>query len=237
MKSVLITGGSGGIGGQTALTFARRGYFVGVNYYSDEKSALSTAKEANGMAIKFDVSDFEDTKRGISEFVKTAGRLDALVLCSGVCIPIKPILDVSEEEFDKVFSVNVKGIFNCVKAAVPYMLERGGSIVCVSSMWGLSGGSCEAVYSASKAAVIGMTKALAKEYSSANIRINAVAPGLIDTKMNDCIAKDDMRLTIDEIPLKRIGRSEEVAEGIFYLTENATFTTGEILNISGGEII
>ncbi|MBR1867241.1 MAG: SDR family oxidoreductase [Clostridia bacterium] len=237
MKSVLITGGSGGIGGNTALAFARRGYFVGVNYFSDEKSAAEIARKTSGVAVKFDVTDFGQVEKGIADFVKKSGRLDALVLNAGVCIPIKPILDVSEEEFDKVFSVNVKGVFNCVKAALPYMLERGGSVVVVSSMWGLSGGSCEAVYSASKSAVIGMTKALAKEYSSANIRINAVAPGLIDTKMNDVIDKKDLAVAIDEIPLGRAGKAEEVAEGIFYLADTATFTTGEVLNISGGEII
>ena len=147
------------------------------------------------------------------------------------------MIDTSVEEFDGVFSTNVKGVFTVCKHVIPNMLENGGSIVNVSSMWGLVGASCEGVYSASKAAVIALTKSLAKEYAGANIRVNAVAPGLINTKMNDCLSDEDKRLVIDEIPLARIGEPEDVARAVAFLCDGASFITGEVINLSGGQVI
>ena len=237
MKTVLVTGASGGIGGAISRLFAKNGYAVGVNYNKNKARAEAVASEIDGYALRFDVGDADATKAAVKAFTERYGHIDALVNCAGVALGIKPLIDVTEEEFDLATKVNLKGVFNVTKAVLPYMISRGGNIVNISSMWGISGGSCEAVYSATKAAVIGFTKALAKEYAPSGIRINAVAPGLIDTAMNDNLSDSDKNLAIGDIPLGRIGRAEEVAEAVYYLVEKATFTTGEVLNLSGGEII
>ena len=132
--------------------------------------------------------------------------------------------------------MNVKGVYNCCKAAIPAMLDGGGSIINISSMWGVTGGSCEAIYSASKAAVIGFTKAL-KEYAAAGITINCVAPGYIDTPMNDNLSDENKKLAIADIPVGRVGEGEDVAKAVFYLAENGGFVTGEVLSVNGGEVI
>ncbi|MBR2337389.1 MAG: SDR family oxidoreductase [Clostridia bacterium] len=237
MKSVLVTGGSGGIGCAICREFASRGYFVGVHYNSNPSKAEALASEIDGVALGFDLRNLEQAKTAIDEFVKKAGGLNALINCAGVAQKIKPLIDTSEEEFDEVFSANVKGVFGATKFALPHMLNNGGSIVNVSSMWGLVGASCESVYSASKGAILAFTKSLAKEYASAGIRVNAVAPGLIDTRMNECLSKEDKALAIEEIPLGRIGLAEEVARAVVFLCEEGTFITGEVINVSGGNVI
>ncbi len=237
MKSVLVTGGSGDIGSAICREFASHGYFVGVHYNSNPSKAIALAKEIGGVALKFDLRNSEQVKTAIDEFVQTAGGINALICCAGVAQTIKPLIDTSEEEFDEVFSANVKGVFTATKSVLPHMLDKGGNIVNVSSMWGLVGASCESVYSASKGAILAFTKSLAKEYASANIRVNAVAPGLIDTKMNNCLSEEDKKLAIEEIPLGRIGLSEEVAKTVVFLCEEGTFITGEIINVSGGNVI
>ena len=237
MKSVLVTGGSGGIGSAICKEFASRGYFVGVHYNSNSSSAIALAKEIGGVAIGFDLKDTEQTKSAIESFVKKAGGINALVNSAGVAQQIKPLIDTSEEEFDEVFSANVKGVFTATKCVLPHMLGNGGNIINVSSMWGLVGASCESVYSASKGAIIAFTKSLAKEYASANVRVNAVAPGLIDTKMNDCLSEEDKLLAIEEIPLGRIGLAKEIAKTVAFLCEEGTFITGEVINVSGGNVI
>lgn len=236
MKSVLVTGGSGGIGSAICKEFASRGYFVGVHYNKNEKFAKSLAQEIGGVAIGFDLTDGVATKTAIDGFIKRAGGLDVLVNCAGVAQKIKPLIDTSESEFDEVFFANVKSVFLTCKQVIPYMLEKGGNIVNVSSMWGLVGASCESVYSASKAAVLAFTKSLAKEYASAKIRVNAVAPGLIETPMNSCLSAEDKALAIEDIPLNRIGKPEEVAKCVYFLCENE-FITGECINVSGGTVI
>ncbi|MBQ7642962.1 MAG: SDR family oxidoreductase [Clostridia bacterium] len=237
MKTVLITGASGGIGVALCRKFASEGYIVGVNYNKNARSATEISKEVGGLLLPFDVTDGAAAERGIKEFAEKCGHIDALVNNAGVAIPIKPLLDVTDEEYEMAFSVNVKGVYNCTKSVLPYMLGRGGSIVNISSMWGITGGSCEAVYSATKGAVIAFTKALAKEYVGANIRVNAVAPGFIDTKMNSALSPEDRELELSEIPLGRAGKPEEVAEAVFFLTEKATFSTGEVLGLSGGQVV
>ena len=237
MKTVVITGATGGIGEAISRLFAKNGYFVGVHSYSKANKAIALAKDIGGEAMVFDLRDESAVNAALAGFIKRHGKIDVLVNCAGVAAPIKPVIDTTEKEYDEVFDINVKGAYMTVKAVIPSMLDGGGSIVNVSSMWGIAGGSCEAIYSASKAALIGFTKALAKEYAEANIRVNAVAPGLIDTAMNDNLSKEDKALAIEDIPLKRIGKPDEVAEAVYYLAEKATFTTGEVLNVSGGEVI
>lgn len=237
MKTVFVTGASGGIGEAVAKKFAGNGYFVGVGYNSNRGKAENLAKKINGVAIKTDVSDEKSVSAAMSDFLLRAGRLDVLVNSAGIALPIKTLLDTTSKEFDKAFSVNVKGVYNCCKAAIPAMLDGGGSIINISSMWGVTGGSCEAIYSASKAAVIGFTKALAKEYAAAGITINCVAPGYIDTPMNDNLSDENKKLAIADIPVGRVGEGEDVAKAVFYLAENGGFVTGEVLSVNGGEVI
>ena len=237
MKTVFVTGASGGIGEAIAKKFAENGYFVGVGYNSNRGKAENLAKEIAGVAVKADVSDEKSVSAAMSDFLLRAGRLDVLVNSAGIALPIKTLLDTTSEEFDKAFSVNVKGVYNCCKAAIPAMLDGGGSIINISSMWGVTGGSCEAIYSASKAAVIGFTKALAKEYAAAGITINCVAPGYIDTPMNDNLSDENKKLAIADIPVGRVGEGEDVAKAVFYLAENGGFVTGEVLSVNGGEVI
>lgn len=237
MKTVFVTGASGGIGEAIAKKFAENGYFVGVGYNSNREKAENLAKEIAGVAVKADVSDEKSVAAAMNDFLLRAGRLDVLVNSAGIALPIKTLLDTTSKEFDKAFSVNVKGVYNCCKAAIPAMLDGGGSIINISSMWGVTGGSCEAIYSASKAAVIGFTKALAKEYAAAGITINCVAPGYIDTPMNDNLSAENKKLAIADIPVGRVGEGEDVAKAVFYLAENGGFVTGEVLSVNGGEVI
>lgn len=237
MKTVFVTGASGGIGEAIAKKFAENGYFVGVGYNSNREKAENLAKEIDGVSVKADVSDEKSVAAALSDFLLRAGRLDVLVNSAGIALPIKTLLDTTSKEFDKAFSVNVKGVYNCCKAAIPAMLDGGGSIINISSMWGVTGGSCEAIYSASKAAVIGFTKALAKEYAAAGITINCVAPGYIDTPMNDNLSDENKKLAIADIPVGRVGEGEDVAKAVFYLAENGGFVTGEVLSVNGGEVI
>lgn len=237
MKTVFVTGASGGIGEAVAKNFAENGYFVGVGYNTNREKAENLAKKINGVAIKTDVSDEKSVSAALSDFLLRAGRLDVLVNSAGIALPIKTLLDTTSKEFDKAFSVNVKGVYNCCKAAIPAMLDGGGSIINISSMWGVTGGSCEAIYSASKAAVIGFTKALAKEYAAAGITINCVAPGYIETPMNDNLSDENKKLAIADIPVGRVGEGEDVAKAVFYLAENGGFVTGEVLSVNGGEVI
>lgn len=237
MKTVFVTGASGGIGEAIAKKFAENGYFVGVGYNSNRGKAENLAKEIDGVAVKADVSDEKSVAAALSDFLLRAGKLDVLVNSAGIALPIKTLLDTTSKEFDKAFSVNVKGVYNCCKAAIPAMLDGGGSIINISSMWGVTGGSCEAIYSASKAAVIGFTKALAKEYAAAGITINCVAPGYIDTPMNDNLSDENKKLAIADIPVGRVGEGEDVAKAVLYLAENGGFVTGEVLSVNGGEVI
>lgn len=237
MKTVFVTGASGGIGEAIAKKFAENGYFVGVGYNSNRGKAENLAKEIAGVAVKADVSDEKSVSAAMSDFLLRAGKLDVLVNSAGIALPIKTLLDTTSKEFDKAFSVNVKGVYNCCKAAIPAMLDGGGSIINISSMWGVTGGSCEAIYSASKAAVIGFTKALAKEYAAAGITINCVAPGYIDTPMNDNLSDENKKLAIADIPVGRVGEGEDVAKAVLYLAENGGFVTGEVLSVNGGEVI
>lgn len=228
LKTVLITGGVRGIGRAIAESFLGRGYRVVVTYSKDEQSA-EAVRALGAVAIKADVAKEND----VVELFRMVGRVDILINNAGVSL-IKQVQDVSYEEFHRVFDVNMGGAFLCCREASKDMIARqSGLIVNISSVWGEVGGSCESVYSASKAALIGFTKALAKELGYSGIRVNAVSPGVIDTAMNAHFSEADKAALTDEIPLGRMGAAEEVAKAVLFLVDNE-YVTGVDIPVNGG---
>ena len=228
MKTVLVTGGVRGIGKAIALAFLKKNYRVCVTYSKDEKSA-EDMRLCGAEVYRSDVRCEADIK-SLFQAVKD---VDILVNNAGVSL-IKQIQDVSVEEFDNLFAVNVRGAFLCAREAAKGMIDKqSGLIVNISSVWGEVGASCESVYSASKAALIGFTKALAKELGWSKIRVNCVSPGVIETAMNAHFSEEDMQDIVGEIPMGRMGLPEEVASAVLYLAENE-YVTGVDIPVNGG---
>ena len=229
MSTVVITGGSRGIGAAAVELFAGQGHTVWFFYANNEEAARAVAEKTGARAIRCDVSD------GASVRAAFAGipEVDVLICNAGIShFGLMSMLP--EADWDRLFDVNVKGIYHCVNAAMPSFLKKQrGCIITVSSMWGRVGASCEAAYSATKGAVIALTKALAKELGPSGIRVNCVAPGVILTDM--CAGFDDETLAglAEETPLGRNGNAMDVARAMEYLS-NADFVTGHILNVDGG---
>lgn len=228
MKTVLITGGVRGIGLAIAKAFQKKNYRVCVTYSKDEESAALA--KSNGLeTYRCDVSDESVVQTLFAKF----NKLDVLVNNAGVSL-VKQIQDVTYAEFERVVAVNLGGAFLCSREAAKKMLsQKSGLIVNVSSVWGEVGGSCESVYSATKAGLIGFTKALAKELGWSGVRVNSISPGVIDTKMNAHFSEEDMRLLKDEIPLGRIGTGDDVANAVLFLEENE-YVTGVDVPVNGG---
>ena len=228
MKMVLVTGGVRGIGKSIALKFLQKGYRVCAVYSRDEVSAEEMKKQ--GVEVfRADVSCESD----VTALFQKIGAVDVLVNNAGVSL-IKQIQDVSYEDFQRVMSINVGGAFLCSREATKGMIDKkSGLIVNISSVWGEVGGSCESVYSASKAALLGFTKALAKELGWSGIRVNCVSPGVIDTPMNAHFSDAEISALRDEIPMGRIGNGEDVANAVLYLEENE-YVTGIDLPVNGG---
>ena len=242
-KIALITGGSRGIGAACVRLFARNGYAVVflANRSAEKAQALTDELRAEGCDVAFricDVSDSTQVAAVIADVLRTYKRIDALVNCAGVAY-IGLFTDMTDAEWDALFAVNVRSVFSVTKAVLPGMISRQtGAIVNVSSMWGEVGASCEVAYSATKAALIGMTKALAKEVGPSGVRVNCVTPGVIDTDMNAQLTEEDRAELADETPLGRIGSADEVARTILYLCgDGASFITGQVLGVSGGLVI
>ena len=242
-KTVLITGASRGIGAAAAREFAAAGYAVAVNYCRSEGAALALVEELrsgghSAMAVQADVSDPVQVGKMVDNVLEKFCQLDTLVCNAGIS-HVGLFGDMTQEQWRRVFAVNVDGMFHCIQAILPHMIHRkAGKIVTVSSMWGVTGGSCEVAYSAAKAAVIGLTRALAKELGPSGITVNCVAPGVIDTEMNQSLGPQDLAALAEETPLGRIGRPEEVAKAILFLaSEGAEFITGQVLQANGGIVI
>lgn len=228
MKTVLVTGGVRGIGLAIAEKFLKKGARVCVTYSKDEESA----QKARAIGLEVYLCDVRNEQAVVSLFEKI-GKVDVLVNNAGVSL-IKQIQDVTLQEWNDLFSVNVGGAFLCAREAVKGMLkQKSGLIVNISSVWGEIGGSCESAYSASKAALIGFSKALAKELGLSGIRVNTVSPGVIATKMNARFSKEEMQALQEEIPLGRLGTCEDVANAVAYLDEN-DYITGIDLAVNGG---
>ena len=233
MANVVITGGSRGIGAAAVELFAARGDRVWFLYEKNHEAAASVAERTGATAICCDVAD--------SAAVKAAFRqipdVDVLVCNAGIVVSSGLMSMLPEEEWDRIFAVNVKGIYNCVNAAMPAFLRKhSGSIITVSSMWGRIGGSCEAAYSATKGAVIALTKALAKELGPSGIRCNCVAPGVILTDMCGNIDPGILAEMGEEAPVGRNGTPMDVAKSFVYLAD-AEFVTGHVLSVDGGYAI
>ena len=228
MKTILITGGVRGIGKSIAEKFLQKNYRVCAVYSRDEQSA-EEMKKLGAEVYKADVSKEEEV---VALFQKI-GSIDVLVNNAGISL-IKQIQDISYEEYNRVISVNMGGAFLCSREAAKGMIDKkSGLIVNISSVWGEVGGSCESVYSASKAALIGFTKALAKELGWSGIRVNTISPGVIDTPMNAHFTAEEMQALQEEIPMGRLGVGEDVARAVEFLAEN-DYVTGVDIPVNGG---
>lgn len=237
-KTVLITGASRGIGAACAELFAENGYNVIINYARSSEKAEVLAAKTGGTAIRCDVSDPASVEKMVSDIIDKYGKIDVLVNNAG--ISVTGVFDlVSDEDAKRIFDVNVFGTLNCTKKVIPYMLKRKyGKIINISSMWGQTGGSCEVHYSATKAAIIGFTKALAKEVGASGINVNCVAPGMIMTDMTACYTDEEVEEIKEEIPLGRCGDPRDIAETVLFLaSEKASFITGQVIGVNGGMVI
>lgn len=245
MKTVLVTGGSKGIGKEIVYEFANAGYNVILNYNTSEQSARAIAKDLESCKgiiepYKADVSNKYEVDEMVEYAYKEFGNIDVLVNNAGVS-NICMFQDISEEIFDKVINTNLKGTFNATQSVLKQgMLNmKKGAIINISSIWGVTGGACETIYSASKAGVIGLTKALAKELAPSNITVNAVAPGAVDTDMiNKNYSAKEIKEFEKEIPMGRMASPKEIAALVFFLaSDNAAYITGQVISPNGGVMI
>ena len=239
-KIALVTGASGGIGSACARELAKRGYTVlaHANRGLDAVQALADELREGGMdvhACSCDLADSAAVTKMCGEILSIYHRVDALVLCAGVS-HTGLLTDMTDAQWHMVMDVNVSGSFYLIRELAPGMVSReNGAIVTISSMWGRIGASCEAAYSASKAAIIGLTQALAKELGPSGVRVNCIAPGVIDTRMMDEHSEETKMLLAEETPLGRLGTGEDVAKAAaFLLSEDACFITGQTLGVDGG---
>ena len=234
MPTALVTGASRGIGAATALALADRGWTVHVNYLKNEEKAQAVAARTGGLAVQADVSDPVQAEA----MFRKIGPVELLVNNAGIARG-GLLTDLQPDEWQRLFDVNIKGVYNCSRCAIPHMVHvKSGQIISLASVLGVYGGSCEVAYSATKGAVIAFTKALAKELGPSGIRVNCVAPGCIDTDMTANLTREDFDRLADDTAMCRIGRPEDVADMIALLAEpGARFVTGQVIGIDGGLVI
>ena len=243
-KVALITGGSRGIGKAIAKKFADNDYNLVINYISDNtnldelREYLENGNNIETLFIKADITDFAACEEMAKKAIEKFGRIDVLVNNAGITKDML-LMRMKEEDFSKVIDVNLKGTFNATKTVVPYMMkQRNGKIVSISSVVGVSGNAGQANYAASKAGIIGFTKSLAKELASRNILANCIAPGFIRTDMTDVLSDSVKEHINEQIPLKKMGTAEEVANAVYFLAgDENTYITGQVLNVDGGMIM
>ena len=243
-KVALITGGSRGIGEKISERFAQAGYNLIINYVSNIENVEELEAKIKGNAnieilfIQSDVTSFESCENMVNEAIKKFGHIDVLVNNAGITKDTL-LMRMKEEDFDKVINVNLKGTYNVTKNVIPYMMkQKYGKIINISSVVGVSGNAGQANYAASKAGIIGFTKSVAKELASRNILANCVAPGFIKTDMTDVLSDSVKESINSQIPLKKMGTAEEVANAVYFLgNEENTYITGQVLNVDGGMLM
>ena len=242
-KTAVITGSSRGIGKAIAIAFAENNYNVIINYNKSENEAVKLKEELLNKGysceiFKADVSDFEQANSLIDFAVSTYGKIDTLINNAGIS-QIKLFTDITKQDWDTMLSTNLSSIFNCTQPAVKNMLHyKSGSIINISSMWGICGASCEVHYSAVKAGVIGFTKALAKELAPSGIRVNCISPGVIMTDMMKDFSKEDLNLIKEDIPLGSFGTPSDIANlALFLADDKAKNITGQNISSNGGQVI
>ena len=242
-KVAFVTGGSRGIGKQVALKFARNGYNIVINYVSDNTDIKGLQEEFEKenveiLLVKADVTKKEEIQNLVKTAIEKFGYIDVLVNNAGITRD-GLLMRMKEEDFDKVIEINLKGTFLVTKEVIPYMMKkREGSIINISSVVGLVGNAGQSNYAASKAGIIGFTKSVAKELASRNIRANCVAPGFIKTDMTDVLSEEVKENIHNQIPLKRMGTPEEVANLVYFLgSEESKYITGQVINVDGGMVM
>ncbi|MFI3249877.1 MAG: SDR family oxidoreductase [Eubacteriales bacterium] len=239
-KTVIITGGSGGIGSACALALSREGYHIALGYHKNKESAERISSEISALGgvchpIQADLSTFAGGQTLARESIRLLGEIHSLVCCAGSA-HFGLLTHLSDEDWHSILGDNLHSAFYAIRGVLPSMVARQqGSIVTVSSVWGQTGASCEVAYSAAKAGVIGLTKGLAKEVGPSHIRVNCVAAGVIDTEMNGSLSAETLSELAEETPLGRIGTPHEVASVVaFLVSEQSSFMTGQILSPNGG---
>lgn len=236
MKTIIVIGGCKGIGKSISLKFKSKNYNVISTYLNSYNQALQL-KDLGIDVLKVDITNYNQVEQLFNYAISKYKKIDVLVNCAGVCLKQKFICDITSEEFDDIINVNLKGVFNSVKLGVLNMLSSGGSIINISSIYGIIGGSCESVYSASKFGVIGLTKSVAEELSNSNLSISAVAPGLIDTDMNSHLSLEDKKEFVSSFGLKKIGKPIDVANKVYKIAnEPFNKVNGKIFKVSVGKL-
>ena len=238
MKTLLVTGGSRGIGRAIVKMFSCAGYKVAFTYVSSTEIAEKLAEETGALAIRADSAVESQVILAVRKAEDVLGKIDCLINNAAVS-SFSLFNDISLEDWQKMMNVNLNGAFVFSREVSRGMIARhSGRIINISSMWGITGASCEVAYSTSKAAINGMTKALAKELGPSGITVNAIAPGLIETDMNSSLSKEDIKAIIEDTPLMRIGAPEDVASlALFLAGESASFITGQIISVNGGYVV
>jgi Dehydrogenases with different specificities (related to short-chain alcohol dehydrogenases) len=241
-KVAVVTGASRGIGRSIALELAKAGASIVINYKSNEEEAKNTLElikslDSFGIVVKADVSIYNEAKLLVDKAIENFGKIDILVNNAGIS-KIGLFIDMNETEWNNIIDINLKGVMNGSHNALKYMVsQKSGTIINISSMWGNVGASCETVYSATKGAVNLFTRALAKEMAPSNIRVNAVAPGVIDTEMNNWLSVEDKKELEQEIPMGKFGAGEDIGKTVVFLASEASkYITGQIITVDGGMI-
>lgn len=237
-KTVIVTGGSRGIGAAIVRMLANEDYNIVLNYNKSEEIAKKIKEEftiqgKNVEIFKADVSKREEVKKLVEFTINKFGKIDVLVNNAGIS-QTKLFTDITDEDWNNMLNTNLNSVFFMTQETLPYMIhEKVGCIINISSIWGITGAACETHYSVTKAGVDALTKSLAKELGPSNIRVNSIAPGIIDTDMNKYLSDEDLANIEEEIPLGKIGKPEEIAKCVKWLIED-NYTTGQIININGG---
>lgn len=243
MKTILISGASQGIGKELAYTFSKNGYFVAINYNKSKKEAEKLYDDiinsgGNAILVQGDISDNNQVKQIVKNTLDCFGHIDVLINNAGICRQ-NLLIDEPDEQTQEIINTNLLGTIFLTKQVLKSMTEQKyGTIINISSVWGVCGASCESTYSASKSALIALTKSLAKEMAGANITVNCIAPGVIDTKMNKNLSHEEKIDLINSIPLRRIGSCKDVANtALFLASESASYITGQTIVVDGGFIL